>query len=248
MGRKWFQVVCVFAAAVCVGLSGCASMKAAPSQGAGFVPMDELANREDLPFNKVWIKDNVDWDQYKMIHIKDINTMYLMKASWWQKNFRREDMQQDVVKIAVYMKDQFTQAFKKDPMKRFEVVNKPLPGSLTLEMALTELVPSNPVLEAVSIAAPYGGGVAVQAVAKESGAKATVAFEGKLMDSATGAVLAMFVDREQGKVAPINLRALSWYGESEKIINEWADQFVQVANKRPGEVVKSSSPFTLMPW
>ena len=91
-------------------------------------------------------------------------------------------------------------------------------------------------------------GIAVQAVAKESGAKATVAFEAKISDAATGTVLAMAADREQGKVAPINLRALTWYGEANLIIEEWADQFVQIANKRPGEVVKDASTFTLKPW
>lgn len=83
---------------------------------------------------------------------------------------------------------------------------------------------------------------------KESGAKRTVAFEARIVDSSSGEVLAMVADREQGKVASLNLRALTWYGEANVIIDEWAGQFVQVANKRPGEVVKDASPFTLKPW
>ena len=75
-----------------------------------------------------------------------------------------------------------------------------------------------------------------------------MAFEAKIVDGADGQVLAMVADREQGKVAPLNLRALTWYGEANVIIDEWAGQFVQVANKRPGETVKDSSPFTLKPW
>jgi hypothetical protein len=77
---------------------------------------------------------------------------------------------------------------------------------------------------------------------------ATVAFEAKINDSKTSTVLAMAADREQGKMAPINLRALTWYGEANVIIDEWAGQFVQIANKRPGEIVKDTSPFTLKPW
>jgi hypothetical protein len=88
----------------------------------------------------------------------------------------------------------------------------------------------------------------VQAAVKESGAKATVAFEAKIKDGTTNEVLAMAADREQGKSAPVNLRALTWYKEAEGIIDEWAAQFVQIANRRPGEVVKDSSPFTLKPW
>ncbi|MCL4500956.1 MAG: hypothetical protein M1438_03745 [Deltaproteobacteria bacterium] len=52
--------------------SGCASMdsvqssldshlKAPPSQGAGFVPMQQMTKRSDLPFNKAWIKQGVNW-------------------------------------------------------------------------------------------------------------------------------------------------------------------------------------------
>ena len=223
-------------------------MKAKPSQGTGFVPMEQMSNRADYPFNKAWVKAGVDWDKYKTIYIKDVNTRYLMEAAWWQQNFRRQDMEQDTKTIACYMQDKFKECFKSDPKRLYRVVNTPEPGSLTLELALTELVPSNPVLEAMSIAAPYGSGIVVQAAAKESGAKATVAFEARVTDTDTGTVLVLAADREQGKVAPINLRALTWYGEAEVIINEWADQFVQVANKYPGEIVKPASPFTLKPW
>jgi uncharacterized protein YceK len=248
MNRIWFQSVFVLVVMVSIGLSGCQSMKAEPSKGAGFVPVEEMSKREDLPFQKVWVQAGVDWNQYKTIYIKDVNTKYLLDANWWQKSIRSDDMARDARNIAQYMQDKFKEAFRNDPRNRFQVVASPQPGSLTLELALTELVPSHPVLEAMSIAAPYGSGVAVQAAAKESGAKATVAFEAKINDTKTRKVLAMIADREQGKVAPVNLRALTWYGEANVIIDEWADQFVQIANKRPGETVKDSSPFTLKPW
>lgn len=248
MKAAWYRSVVAILALLTFGLTGCEKMKAKPSEGAGFVPVNEMTKREDLPFNKVWVKAGVDWKPYKSIYIKEVNTQYLLESNWWQKNFRQDDMEKDARKVAHYMQDKFEEAFRKDPRNRFAVLRSPEPGSLTLELALTELVPSNPVLEAMSIAAPYGSGVAVQAGAKQSGAKATVAFEARIVDTGTGDVLAMAADREQGKVAPVNLRALTWYGEANVIIDEWADQFVQIANRRPGEVVKDSSPFTLRPW
>ena len=248
MNKRWSRNVLALVVLLSIGLVGCQSMKAEPSKGAGFVPVDEMSKRADLPFQKVWVKAGVDWNQYKTIYIKDVNTKYLLEANWWQKSIRSDDMARDARNIAQYMQDKFKESFRNDPKNRFQVVAAPQPGSLTLELALTELVPSHPVLEAMSIAAPYGSGVAVQAATKESGAKATVAFEAKINDTATGNVLAMMADREQGKVAPVNLRALTWYGEANVIIDEWAGQFVQIANKRPGETVKDSSPFTLKPW
>jgi hypothetical protein len=190
----------------------------------------------------------LDWKKYKSLYIKDVNTQYLLEANWWQQSVRKDKMEADVREVAGYMKQELKSAFRSDPQNRFQVVESPAEGALVLEMALTELVPSHPVMEALSIAAPHGSGIAVQAAAKESGAKATVAFEAKIKDAATDEVLAMAADREQGKAAPINLRALTWYKEAEDIIDEWAGQFVQIANRRPGEIVKDSSPFTLKPW
>ena len=68
------------------------------------------------------------------------------------------------------------------------------------------------------------------------------------MDSRTGAILAMAADREEEQIAPVNLKGLSWYGVANAIIDTWAKQFVEIANRRPGEVIQDTSPFTLSPW
>jgi hypothetical protein len=236
------------AAFLCFSLIGCESMRAKPSKGGGFVPLQEMSQNPELPFDKVWIKSGVDWGKYRTLYMKGVNTDYLLKASGWQENFRKGKMQDDVRDVAAYMKKAFEEAFAKDPNKRYTVIDHPGPGSLTAETALVELIPSNPVLEALGIAGPYGSGAVVQAAAQKSGARATVAFEAKVVDTDSGEVLAMFADREYGKIAPVNLRGLTWYGEAEQVINDWATQFVEVANKRPGQVIKPASPFTLMPW
>ncbi|MEF3696968.1 DUF3313 domain-containing protein [Desulfolutivibrio sp.] len=243
--RRLFFVL--LALTLCAG-AGCKSMKAKPSAGAGFVPMDQMANREDLPFQKVWVKSGAEWKKYTTLYIAKVNTSYLMNSTWWQQSVRSADMQKDVAEVAAYMRDAFRKAFAADANNRFRIVDAPTPDSLTLELAMTELVPSHVVMEALSLVAPYGSGVAVQAAAKGSESKCTVAFEAKIINSKDRQVLAMAADREQGKVAPINLNALTWYGEARVIIDEWAGQFVQIANRRPGEAVKDSSPFTLSPW
>jgi hypothetical protein len=73
-------------------------------------------------------------------------------------------------------------------------------------------------------------------------------FEAKVKESASGKTMAMFADREQQKFAPIDFRGLSWYGNTKRIIDEWANQFVEIANREPGESVKESSPITLLPF
>jgi hypothetical protein len=69
-----------------------------------------------------------------------------------------------------------------------------------------------------------------------------------MKDSATGDTVAMFADRQVKKIRIVDFKAFTWYGHGKDIINEWAEQFVKVSNKRPGEVVEGSSAFTLRPW
>ncbi len=240
-------------------LSGCSTMtsmqssmesqlKAPPSQGAGYVPMQQMAKRPDLPFNKVWVKQGVNWNQYRTIYIAPVNTSYLMQANWWQQTIRADQMRQDAAHMASYMRSQFIRAFQNDPNHRFRVVMSPQKDSLILEMALTELVPSHVLLNAIKIAGPYGSGVAAAALERGTEAQSTVAFEARIKEARSGQIIAMAADREYATTRIIDLRGLTWYGNAEQIIQQWAQQFVQVANRRPGQTVKAASTFSLKPW
>jgi len=232
---------------ISIMLSGCAAMKANPSTGAGFVPMDQMAKQGDLPFNKVWVKKDLNWKDYQTIYIKPVNTAYLMESNAWKEQFRQGHMQEDAQDLARYMEDRFRAAFTTAPDNQFRVVGYPEPGSLTLDLALTELVPSNVVLEALRYA-PYGGMAAATLLSRTTGAVCTVAFEAKVRDSNSGAVVAMFADRETQKFKIIDVKAFTWYGNAENTIDEWADQFVLVVNKPPGQIVEEASTFSLKPW
>ncbi|NMC48774.1 MAG: DUF3313 domain-containing protein [Desulfovibrio sp.] len=228
---------------------GCQStMRAKPAEGTGFVPMDQLQAQADLPFNKVWLKQGVDFETYRTICVAEVDTTHLLAATWWQTTFRPDKVEADARTVAAYMRQHLIDAFRADKAKHLAVVDTPEPGSLTLETALTELVPSNPVMGTLALAAPYGSGVVLQAAESQTDGAATVSFEARLRDTDTGEIVAMFADRENGKVAPINLNVLTWYGEAHAVIDDWSAEFVQVMDRRPGEVVKPASPFTLLPW
>ena len=232
---------------ISVMLSGCAALKAEPSRGAGFVPMEQMAKQGDLPFNKAWVKKDLNWKDYQTIYIKPVNTAYLLESNAWKENFRQGHMKEDAQEIARYMEDRFRGAFTTAPDNQFRVVEAPEPGSLTLDLALTELVPSNVALEALRYA-PYGGMAAATVLSRSTGAVCTVAFEAKVRDSKSGTVVAMFADRETQKFQFIDFKAFTWYGNAENTIDEWADQFVLVVNKRPGQIVEEASTFSLKPW
>ena len=133
-------------------------LKAPPAAGAGYVPMRELAKDDALPFHKAWIKQDVDWNRYRTIYIAPVNTEYLMQANWWQESIRIGRMRQDVQNMAAFMQAQFIMAFQCDPQRRWQVGMSPERGSLTLEMAITELVPSKVVLNASRLPPPFPWG------------------------------------------------------------------------------------------
>ena len=101
------------------------------------------------------------------------------------------------------------------------MVDAPQKDSLTLKLALTELVPSNVALSALEYA-PYGGGTAVRVMERATGAESTVAFEARMKDSATGDTLAMFADRQVKKIRIVDFKAFTWYAHDKDIIKEWA--------------------------
>jgi hypothetical protein len=225
-----------------------ARLKAPAATDTAFVSGQQLTKRADLPFDQAWIKQGVDWRRFRTIYIAPVNTDYLMQANWWQQNLRADQMQQDVNLIATFMRTKFIRAFQNDPNQRFRVVMAPERGSLTLKLALTELVPSDVMLNAIKIAGPYGSGVAAAVLERATNAQSTVAFEAKVNDTNTGETVAMFADREYAVTRPIDLRGLTWYGNAEDIIATWSTQSVAIANRQPGEIVKPASTFSLMPW
>jgi hypothetical protein len=223
-------------------------LKAPPAAGTGYVPMQQLTKNSALPFDKAWFQQGLDWNRYRTIYIAPVNTDYLMRANWWQETIRADQMRQDVQNMAAFMRTQFITAFQDDPRHRFRVVMSPEKGSLTLAMAITELVPGHVLLNVIKIAGPYGSGLAAAALERGTEAQSTVGFEARVNDTDTGQTVAMFADREYATARPIDLKGFTWYGNAEDIVKRWATQFVEVANRRPGEVIKPASTFSLLPW
>ena len=81
--------------------------------------MEQMAPRQDLPFQKVWFKDDVDFKRYKSIYIPAVNTNYLLQSNWWQQNFRQGQMKEDLATMAQYMRQEFKTAFANDPVPPF---------------------------------------------------------------------------------------------------------------------------------
>ncbi len=248
MNRSRLVSVVLVLAAALAG-AGCIQ-KAKPAKAAGFIPPENLEKPYDLPFQKAWRKPSVTWDGYKEIYFAPWNTEYLREMSWWEKLERGEKVKEDAQKLAEFARKTFEEAFRKDKNHRFRVVPEPGPDTLIAEFALTEVVPNKIVLDTLGYAAgPIAGPAGSAAGTVETAAThATVAFEARMKDGRTKEVVALFADRESEKYSPVTIKDFTWYGHAQGIIKEWAGQFVQLANQKPGQIIKDSKPFDLRPW
>jgi hypothetical protein len=241
-------------------LTGCSSVQTGsneakavavePALDVGFIEHPEQQiKRADLPFQKVWIKPGFDKSPYRELVVAPVNTQYMMEMDWLHKASSASwfsDVQKDIAELARYFHHQVVEAFKNDPQHRFRILNNPedhKQPALRLELALIEIDPSTPVLHALSWAGPIGTGSAVGAVNQRR-----AAFEARLRDLQTGEVVATFADRDMADVGPLDLTRLTWYGPAKGIMDRWATQFVQVANRKPGEMVTDPTPFTVRPF
>lgn len=241
-------------------LSGCASVQSGandvkalavkPAPDAGFIQNPgQQSKRPDLPFQKVWIKPGFEMNAYRELVVAPVNTQYMMKMDWLHGMSSANwvgDIQKDIQELALYFHDQVVKDFKEDPKQRFLIIERPdqhRQPALRLELALIEIDPSQPVLHALSWAGPPGTGTAAGMINQRK-----AAFEGRLRDMKTGEVVATFADRDTQDVGPLDLTRLTWYGPAKGIMDQWAKQFVQIANKKPGEMVTDPVAFTLRPF
>ena len=229
------RVICltVITAAMCI-ITGC---KASPASPTAFIQNHQIMTEDGKsPFHRVWYDPNTRWEGYKRILIKPVNTSYITKAGWWQGITFAVDRKKDSKRIADYMWTRLCGAFESDPDERFKPAYMPGPHTLILETALVELVPTKVWLNAVGT---------VFALSIDYG---SVAMEMKIRDGATGKIIATFADREHGKASLISIANLTWYSHARHIIDDWAQQMVQVLKTGGSEPVADSPAFTLQPW
>ena len=223
--------------------------KSGPSEAPSeFVGDPETAFTEEselFPFHRVWFEPGWNDPQLRSLVVAPVDTQYVMQADWWDKTtLKGGRLEEDLQNLADFTRE----SFREDEQHRFGVLETARDDSLVLELALVEVVPNKASLGALGlaatvVAAPIGAGVA----AKET-AKGKVGIEGRWRRHRDGHIVALFTDREHGKFGPINLRRATWYGHAHKIIEEWADQWVEVANAEPGEEVDDTRTWTLSPW
>jgi hypothetical protein len=236
----------LFPIAICFLVLGC---KAGPAKNAGFVDPTLMANDKSLPFHKVWKKPGFDFANYKKIYISPVDTSHMLKTNDWQKGERKDQFVSDIATLARFTRNAVEKSFREDPKHHFEVVDEPPKSddALIFNISLTEVVPSKIVLNALGYA-PFFIGTGVTVVRTIAQDQSTAAFEARILTANDGQTVVELADREAEQKSVVSVRGLTWYSHCQAIISQWATQFVQMTNQKPGEVIKDTDPFTLQPW
>jgi len=233
------------------GISGCTTQ---PASDAGFIAGSHFTNtpRRAQFLQRAWISprlENIPFQQqYDAIYIARVNTSYLQKQSWWQSQNGRGALHQletDTEALATHLRRQLSSEIVHYPGNHYRIAAVPGPRTLVIELAIVELVPSKAFWNTGAAAAGF---VVPGAAALSTLGAGSIAIEGRLRDGGTGEVIAMFADRRQDQVAPINLRGMTWYGGSKKNIDAWAREGAEFLNLPPGQIIHRKSRLTLKPW
>jgi hypothetical protein len=217
--------------------------RAKPAPDAGFLQQPALMKAEkDVPYNRVYVNPSYHDKKYTEIYVAPVNTSYVMAENIWEKSTlaesNKDDVKKNVAMLAEYHRNAFIIACKKDPNKKFKVVDKPGPNTLILEMAIVQLVPSKAELQAIGLVPVMGVGLGVTAVEiaasgatkSEDQGKGVIAMEARTRDGGTGEVVSMFADREHPPSALLDLKSLFWWEPAKPICDGWARQFVEWSN------------------
>jgi len=235
-----------------ITLGGCkASSKNDPTRYTDTA--SKMTEQDNVPFNKSWFTPDWNGPLRTSIVIAPVDTQLVKQSDWWKKAEEKNaeklaDVERDLRELADFTRDEFRKAFQEDEKHRFTVLDSPQTGSILFQLAIIDVDPNRAALGALGLAATILAAPLGVAILAKEGAKGGIAMEGRMKDANTGQVIALFADREKGKFAPINVARATTFGEVQKSIREWAEQWVKLANAVPGEGVKDTKPFTLRPW
>ncbi len=244
------------------------SCKASEAPISGFIKHPEKMKKDpSLPFQKVWFHHYFNIMNYSRIIISPVKLRYLLTQTKLERqNLRNyfDYKEEDDKYTADYFRKSFINTFKITKGNRFKVVGKRGYGTLVLNIAIVEIVPTKVSVNSVSGAlmfVPFGSvllSAAFSAVmlpvktliggVTESGMKSYIAFEAVLKDSMTGKILATYADRESQQAALFSFKDYSYFSHIRGIIDIWAKQTVLMLNRKNNKIkIEDSDAFTFNP-
>ena len=171
-------------AALLAGLAALACITGAdPVPDSGFLPDPErmTAQPDRFPFYRVWIKPDMQREEFRRIMIRPVSTDHLLGIDWTRERPTTRDsakVQHTANRLARYAWQSLRGAFHYDPNHRFALVERRGPQTVILEMALVQ-------------------------VRLGSFNRGELAMETRIRDGRTREIIGMFKDQRSGRLEGI---------------------------------------------
>lgn len=204
------------AALALTGITSCAVQKmATPAPSSDFLKSTgaETAGKiSRLPFDHSWRSPATDPTRYKYIVVKPVSITWLRKEQWDESKSEFMPDQKRYLKESRELASYWTKSLKKafsSPICSYYITDSTSqPGTLVLEVALTEVNYGIP---------PAGVG--------------SMAFEARVKDAATGKYIATAADRRATISKVLDFNKDTYTRANEEMIDQWSQQLMEASNK-----------------
>jgi hypothetical protein len=162
----------------------------------------------------LYINPNAKWSTYHSIIVEPVQ--------FWSSTDTVSPADQST--LASY----FYNALRENLQKDFAIVDKPGPGVMKLQVAITDATSATPVLRSVSVIVPQAR-VLNTAQSLATGSYAFVGsaqVEGQITDSMTGERLGAAIDKREGGQALSAAAQWKW-GDAQNVLDFWAKKLPQ---------------------
>lgn len=202
-------------------------------QATGVDPSQKIAR---LPFEHGWRDPAVDMTKYKYIVVRPVTTAYLRSEQWAESKSplirNKRAYQKRCAALASHWNKSLGKAFASPLCMFYKTTDPSRPGTLVLEIALTEVRFSQTVPTAGTTPGPTEG------ILSAVTGPPFCAFESRTRDAATGKLVTTAADRRGPaiKIVPAANSTLSTPNEA--ICDEWSQQLMQRSNQEIYPTVK----------
>jgi|GEM_PF-1337465 len=216
-----------------LGLGSCgvekAVTRAEPTKFLKSTGVDLSQKTARLPFEHSWRDPAVDMTKYKYIVVRPVTTAYLRSEQWEESKSpldkNKRAYQKRCTALASHWNKSLAKSFASPLCMFYKTTDTSHPGTLVLEIALTEVRFNQSVPTTGNTSIPADG--IISAVTGPP----LCAFESRTRDAATGKLVTTASDRRGPGIKILSAEDTTLAKPNEAICDEWSEQLMQRSNQ-----------------
>jgi len=223
-----------FSAALLIALAvaGCGLKNAdtgpEPTRFLKSTGVDHSGRIERLPFKQSWRDPKLVISKYKYIVVRPVTTAFLQTVQWEESKSPfvpdKRTYQRRCSALASYWSKSLNKAFSSPICVFYKTTDTSRPGTLILEVALTEVRFDPTAPQTLGGASPTG------TVTSMLTGMPFCAFEARVTDAATGNVVSTAADRRGPDMKVIDSERKTSAAANEEICDVWSRQLMETSN------------------